>query len=113
MMTLAKYTGYLAPWRPVIAAMALCGQTPMQIGRLVYALGARQHWELRPENIRLLGFRADRESSAASIVRLLLRSWELPLPLPAEIPHRRKVRERYEWTPESNWHELQAVRAEG
>lgn len=116
-MHLARYTGYLAPWRPVIAAMALCGQTPMQIGRLLYALGARQDWEIRQYRPWAgLPSKEEREYSAGCIVRLLLKSWPIPAPAPTPPPappSRRKVLERYEWTPESNWAEIQAHRGIG
>lgn len=115
-MHLATYTGYLAPWRPVIAAMALCGQTPMQIGRLLYALGARQDWEFGGTNWGHSPWQPDRETSAGCIVRLLLKSWPIPAPAPTPppaTPARRKVLERYEWTPESNWAEIQAHRGIG
>ncbi len=38
---LARYQGQLRPWMPLICAMALCGQGPAAIARLLYAVGAR------------------------------------------------------------------------
>lgn len=132
-----NYTGYLKPYVPLIAAMLLAGQKPAQIARLLEAMGASWNWSPPPpdeplENpnpMRLLMGRVwdnqrrreylewktrseERVLQMTSLVSYLARKWPIAAKRrPYVAPVNRKI--TAEWTPESNWHEAQAIRAEG
>lgn len=40
-MNLLQYRGFLAPYRTLIGALSIAGQTPTQISELLYVVGAR------------------------------------------------------------------------
>lgn len=98
------YNGYLKPYVPIIAAMSLAGQRPKQIAELLEELGAHPH-RGRTE-YSLGGLRRYRVQQMTGLLANLLHAWPIKT-------GRIKCPESHEWTPESNWHEAQAVRAEG
>lgn len=95
---MAAYTGYLKPYVPLIAAMSLAGQSPKQISTLLLAVGVLG--KLQPST----GMWNYRLSQVTGLVSYLLSTW------PWRIKRRTVVGE---WTPETNWQEREAVRAEG
>lgn len=117
-------SAYLGKWRPVVAAMALCGQSPIQIGCLLYAAGVmppESKWEDNRWEVNWFK-QQRREESIAAAVQKLVASWAIIAPTqkrstkPPKFtakPRRRKTPERYEWTAESNWAEIEAHRGFG
>jgi hypothetical protein len=100
------YGGRLLPYRPIIAAMILAGQSSSQIGRLLCALGARSNWDHRG---------VDNLSSTTGLVHALKKKWERKGSLPAG---RRAQRFKIgdfratvvgSWTPEDVWRETEGL----
>jgi len=130
-----NYTGYLKPYVPLIAAMLIVGQRPVQVARLLNAMKVSEpQWRWvdpvdepleRPNSVRrLMAAVWEKHRRAAELERWnagtayrvgqmtgtishLARTWVIK-PKPYKRPTITA-----EWTPESNWHEAQAIRAEG
>jgi hypothetical protein len=85
------YSGYLLPYKPLIAAMILCGQSSLSIARLLHAIGARGYEGLEGERAAIY--------SMSGIIRSMNQTWETD----RYWYLRNKIKQS--WTPQKNWEE--------